>query len=422
MSVAFDSNVDLTVEIAFDNNPFDASLSFTDISSYVRQFTTKRGRANELGQFVGGTATLLLSNADNRFNPNNTSSPYYDSANARTKIQPLKPIKITATYDSVDYPVFFGFLDMIPVSFPALGADSVVQLACVDAFKILNSQTLSSAGWRLGRNGFSELGETTLLGYTDTQELSSARVSRLLNQVQFPSALRDIQTGTNQVLSQSSETSDILTLLRACETAENAQFFIGKDGKAVFRNRNYRLSNSKATTVQAIFSNDGTNLPYIDVSTSFDVHEVRNVYQWTRTGGTTQVVSDGDSVQRYRPIADVKATININDADVLSLIEQKIAETSLPIVRIDSLKVQPRQNTSIWEKALGLEFGDRISIKIVNPDNSSYTDELWIESITHTVDASSQTWDWNITLSPAGSSGWVLGQAQLGVGTRFAYT
>ena len=422
MSVAFDSNVDLTVEIAFDNNPFDASLSFTDISSYVRQFTTKRGRANELGQFVGGTATLLLSNADNRFNPNNTSSPYYDSANARTKIQPLKPIKITATYDSVDYPVFFGFLDMIPVSFPALGADSVVQLACVDAFKILNSQTLSSAGWRLGRNGFSELGETTLLGYTDTQELSSARVSRLLNQVQFPSALRDIQTGTNQVLSQSSETSDILTLLRACETAENAQFFIGKDGKAVFRNRNYRLSNSKATTVQAIFSNDGTNLPYIDVSTSFDVHEVRNVYQWTRTGGTTQVVSDGDSVQRYRPIADVKATINIKDADVLSLIEQKIAETSLPIVRIDSLKVQPRQNTSIWEKALGLEFGDRISIKIVNPDNSSYTDELWIESITHTVDASSQTWDWNITLSPAGSSGWVLGQAQLGVGTRFAYT
>jgi len=422
MSVAFDSNVDLTVEIAFDNNPFDASLSFTDISSYVRQFTTKRGRANELGQFVGGTATLLLSNADNRFNPNNTSSPYYDSANARTKIQPLKPIKITATYDSVDYPVFFGFLDMIPVSFPALGADSVVQLACVDAFKILNSQTLSSAGWRLGRNGFSELGETTLLGYTDTQELSSARVTRLLNQVQFPSALRDIQTGTNQVLSQSSETSDILTLLRACETAENAQFFIGKDGKAVFRNRNYRLSNSKATTVQAIFSNDGTNLPYIDVSTSFDVHEVRNVYQWTRTGGTTQVVSDGDSVQRYRPIADVKATININDADVLSLIEQKIAETSLPIVRIDSLKVQPRQNTSIWEKALGLEFGDRISIKIVNPDNSSYTDELWIESITHTVDASSQTWDWNITLSPAGSSGWVLGQAQLGVGTRFAYT
>ena len=422
MSVAFDSDVDLTVEVAFDNNPFDTSLSFTDISSYVRQFTTKRGRANELGQFVGGTASLLLSNADNRFNPNNTSSPYYDTANATTKIQPLKPVRIKATYDSQTYPIFFGFLDMIPVSFPALGADSVVQFNCVDAFKILNSQTLSSAGWRLGRGGFSELGESTVLGYEDSQELSSARVSRLLDQVQFPSTLRDIQTGTIQVISQSTSTSDILTNIRQCETAENAQFFIGKDGKAVFRNRDYRLANTKATTVQAIFSNDGSNLPYSDIVTSFDTHEVRNVYQWTRTGGTTQFVSDANSVQRYRPIASVQSTINVSDSDVLSIIEQKIAETSLPIVRIDSLKVNPRQNTSIWEKALGLEFGDRISVKIVNPDTSSYTDELWIESISHTVNASTQTWDWTVTLSPAGSSGWVLGQAQLGVGTRFAYT
>tara|TARA_Y100001935_G_C17307100_1_gene513055 strand:- start:884 stop:2152 length:1269 start_codon:yes stop_codon:yes gene_type:complete len=422
MSVAFDSDVDLTVEVAFDNNPFDDSLTFTDISSFVRQFNTKRGRANELGQFVGGTASLLLSNADNRFNPNNESSPFYDSANSITKIQPLKPVKISATYDSVNYPIFFGFLDTIPVSFPALGSDSVVQFNCVDSFKILNSQTLSSAGWRLGRGGFSEIGISTVLGYEDSQELSSARVSRLLDQVQFPSSLRDIQTGTLQVQSQATSNSDILSAIRQCETAENAQFFIGKDGKAVFRNRDYRISNTKAITVQASFSNDGSNLPYADIVTSFDIHEVRNVYQWTRTGGTTQFVSDSNSVLRYRPVASVESTINVSDSDVLSLIEQKIAETSLPIVRIDSLKVNPRQNTDIWEKALGLEFGDRISVKIVNPDSSSYTDELWIESIQHNVNASSQTWAWNITLSPASSSGWVLGLAQLGVGTRFAYT
>ena len=47
MSVAFDSDVDLTVQVAFDNNPFDSSLSYTDISTYVRQFNTKRGRAND---------------------------------------------------------------------------------------------------------------------------------------------------------------------------------------------------------------------------------------------------------------------------------------------------------------------------------------------------------------------------------------
>lgn len=422
MSVAFDSNVNLTVEVGFDSNPFDSTQTFTDISTYVRGFTTKRGRTNELNQFVGGTCSLLLSNADNRFNPNNTSSPYYDSANSITKIQPYKVIKITASYSSTDYTIFYGFLDTIPVSYPAFGADSVVQFNCVDAFKIFSSQNISSAGWKIGRGGFSELGISTVLGYVDEVELSSERVTRLLNLIQFPSGLRNIQVGTNNVISQANSNATILTLLNDCATAENAQFFIDDDGTATFRNRNYRLTSSNATTVQATFSNDGSNLPYTDVVTSFDINEVFNVYEWTRTGGTTQYVSDSNSVQRYRPLTSTKTTINTTDADVLSLIEQKLAETSLPIVRIDKLSANPRQDVNLWTHVLDRKFGDRISVKIVNPDSSSYTDELWIESIQHSVDASSQFWNWTVTLSPASSSGWLLGQAKLGIGTRFAYS
>ena len=33
MSVAFDDNVTLTVEVGFDSEPFDSSQSFTDISA-----------------------------------------------------------------------------------------------------------------------------------------------------------------------------------------------------------------------------------------------------------------------------------------------------------------------------------------------------------------------------------------------------
>ena len=422
MSVAFDSNVDLTVSVAFDSNPYHESQTFTDISQYVRGFTTKRGRTNELGNFVAGTCSLLLSNIDNRFNPNNTSSPYYDTANQTTKIQPNKVVKITATYNSTEYPIFYGFLNTIPVAYPNSGADSVVQFNCVDAFKLLQSLTLQSAGWRVGQGGFSELGVSTVLGYEDVVELSSERVTRLLDQVQFPNTLRNIDTGTINVQSQSSGTGTVLSSIQQCETSENAQFFIDDDGKATFRNRNYRLANTRATTVQAYFSNDGTNLPYQNVVTTFDVNEVVNVYQWTRNGGTTQFVSDADSVLKYRPITSNQTTINTNDSDVLSIIQQKINETSIPIVRIDSLSVNPRQDTSIWDKALGSKFGDRISVKIVNPDNSSYTDELWIESISHNVSSATQSWNWTMTLSPASSSGWVVGEARLGIGTRLVYT
>ena len=172
MSVAFDTNVDLTVEIGFDSDPFDETQTFTDVSQYVRQFSTNRGRVNELGQFGAGSAQIMLSNTDNRFNPSQTTY-FQDTANGRSKIQPLKQVKVSATYDGTTYVIFRGFVDSVPVKFLAEGADSIVTFTAIDAFRLFQNQTLQSVGWRLGHAGFSELGQTTKLGYVDTQELSS---------------------------------------------------------------------------------------------------------------------------------------------------------------------------------------------------------------------------------------------------------
>jgi len=420
MSVAFDSNVNLTVEIGFDSNPFDEPQSYTDVSNYVRSITTKRGRNNEMQSFNAGTFSVVLDNSDNRFNPSQTTY-YYDSVNARTKIQPLKRIRLSAEYNSTTYYLFEGFLTDIPVQFPNQGADSTVSFRATDLFQILNSSNLDDVGWKLGRGGFSELGLSTRFNYEDEQELSSERVTRLLNTIGWPNSKRNIDTGTLEVISQSSA-SNVLTAIKECETAENAQFFIGKNGNTIFRNRDYKLSNTNAINVQGTFSNDGTNLPYTDVKTSFDDNEIINVYDWIRNGGTRQFVSDADSVLRYRPIASNVTTINVSDADVLSIIEQKIAETALPILRIDGLVVTPRENINLWPQVLGREIGDRVSVKIVHPNETSFTDELWIESVSHSINASTQSWSWNVTLSPAGSSAWILGQAKLGEGTRLVYT
>ena len=419
MSVAFDSNVNLTVEIGFDSGPFDDTQTFTDVSQYVRGITMRKGRSNELGQFVSGTCSLLLSNADNRFNPTQ-STYYYDSTNARTKIQPLKVVRIRAVYDSATYDLFYGFLDQIPVSYPALGADSVVTFGCVDAFKIFQSQTIQSVGWKIGQTGFSELGVSTRLGYADEVELSSERVTRLLNSIGFPSSLRAIQTGTNNV-QQQAITKNLLAAMRECELSENAQFYIGPDGSATFRNRDYRLSNTKAINIQATFDNSGSNLPYEDVVTSFDTNEVLNVYEWTRDSGTTQYVADADSINRYTAKTSSASTINTSDADVKSIIEQNLASTSTPIERIDQLQISPRQDINLWPKVLGLGFGDRVKVNVTNPNGTTFSDEVWIESITHNISSSNQTWNYTISLSPAGSSAWILGQAKLGEGTRFAY-
>ena len=420
MPASFDSDVNITVEVAFDSEPFASSQSFTDISSYVRYFDISRGRSHELGEFRAGTLSFSVSNQDNRFNPAQTTH-FYDSTNSRTKIQPLKQVRVSATYDSSTYVIFRGFLDSVPVKFLAEGADSIVTFTAIDAFRLFQNQTLQSIGWRLGRTGFAELGQTTRLGYSDAQELSSVRVSRILNAIGFPSSQRTINTGSKNVITQA-VTTNVLTALKECETAENGQFFISKDGKATFRNRSYKFTNSLAINSQATFDNSGSNLPYTNVVVSFDDNEVINAYSWTRSGGTTQFIADADSVQRFTALGSSETTINTTDADVFGIIQQKLSETSIPIIRIDGLTINPRQDTSIWAQALGRELGDRITVNIVNTDGSTFSDELFIESITHSVNASSQTWNWTLTLSPASSSSWVLGQALLGVGTRFAYS
>ena len=178
MPASFDSDVDIKVEVAFDSEPFDASQSFTDISTYVRYFDISRGRSHELGDFRAGTLSFSVSNQDNRFNPSQTTH-FYDSTNGRTKIQPLKQVRVSAIYDSSTYVIFRGFLDVVPVKFLAEGADSIVTFTAIDAFRLFQNQTFQSVGWRVGRTGFTELGQTTRLGYGDAEELSSVRVSRI---------------------------------------------------------------------------------------------------------------------------------------------------------------------------------------------------------------------------------------------------
>jgi len=48
MSANFDSNVSLTLQVAFDSEPFDESQSYTDITTYLRAFTTRRGEQTRL--------------------------------------------------------------------------------------------------------------------------------------------------------------------------------------------------------------------------------------------------------------------------------------------------------------------------------------------------------------------------------------
>lgn len=130
------------VEIAFDDGPYVVSPTWTDVTSYVREFGTSRGVPDDWTLQADGSATVTLSNRDRRFDPFNTSGPYYG------KLLPRRQIRIRATSGGTTYDVFRGFIAGWPPEWTDAGYDSTVTLSCFDALQLLGSSSMP-ADWAM---------------------------------------------------------------------------------------------------------------------------------------------------------------------------------------------------------------------------------------------------------------------------------
>jgi hypothetical protein len=147
MSVTLYDNVTFTVEIGFatssGNNkvPLGGLLTdivWTDVTDYVREVSTQRGRNSELDEFATGTARLTLSNRDRRFDPEFSTGPYFG------ELTPGRPIRVRGKYATgATFDLFFGFIDDWQQNY-FNPSDSTVTISASDAFKVLNSLQLDS--------------------------------------------------------------------------------------------------------------------------------------------------------------------------------------------------------------------------------------------------------------------------------------
>jgi len=127
------------VEIAFNDGPYVASPTWTDVTTYVRAASIDRGRSDDWSDFYGA-ASVTLDNRTRLFDPFYTSGTYYG------KLLPRRQIRITATYGATSYPVFRGYINGWPPTWTNAGKDSTVTLSCMDALGLLASETLP-ADW-----------------------------------------------------------------------------------------------------------------------------------------------------------------------------------------------------------------------------------------------------------------------------------
>jgi len=174
---------------------------------------------------------------------------------------------------------------------------------------------------------------------------------------------------------------------------------------------------------EASFGQGVGELNYVDIVTSYDDDKIINTVQRTRTGGTTQVAISSDSVERFGSnVLTQSGTLNTDDSDVLSIAEQIVVANDIPQTIIESLSFTPRENVSLWAKALGLDLGSFVQASVTTTASTTETYDLFIERIKHTVDARNKTWNWQIGLSPAATGAWILGVNRLGIDTNLSYT
>ena len=411
MSIQWDTDIALHVDAAFGEVPYATSPAWTDVAPYVRGIEIGRGQIPAaLPNITAGSTTLLLDNADGRFDPSNTQSPYDPDVTLTV------PIRIQATYGGATYPRYYGFATAWNIAYPDFMKDSVAVVDCIDGLQLLNQFDLVEVSY-------------------PAQSVAD-RIDAVLDDVGWPSAWRTIDTDIDStILAFAVGTEGVTAFSHFADIAQSTagRFFVDASGNFVYHNR---ARNSDGGAQKATFG--PSDLQYLDIVPRYDDDFLYNTV--VVTGDFTVVTtSDATSITAHgvRSLAVDGSVVPRTEA--LNSAEWYLARHKDQATRIASITTMPQKSpTTMWTPILGLELLDAVLVKTEPPGSG---DDLYQQvSIQHITE--SITLDtWEITLDchplsdldvspfwilgtsqlgPVVSSNWILGESLLGTGTTLA--
>jgi hypothetical protein len=166
----------------------------------------------------------------------------------------------------------------------------------------------------------------------------------------------------------------VLEELRNTERAEQGFLFISKDGTITMLRDLYQ-GTSPYNVVQATFDDDGTDLPYRDLTLDYSETFLYNEITISAVGGELYTDEDATSIGEYgkRTLALLDIPIS-NAADVTSIAANKLVVYKDPIERITSLGVFLYDTVSI-SQVLSLDLGARVRILRTHPAGGARIDQ-----------------------------------------------
>jgi len=366
--------LDDTLKGVLNNTEYvlDGTTEFASVMDSVTNVTARRGRRDIGDTFSAGTMTFTIQDVDGIFNPFDENSPYYDTAESKPGLAPMREVKLIR-YSSTNVAelLFLGYVVNYDYNF-ALGGLDTVTVYCADQFYLL--------------------AQTYLDEYNVSAQTSGERINSVLSlpEVDFPLAQRDINTGTvnlghDAAYTVPAGTNVLQYIAQINDTAEFGRLFMSRAGILTFEPR---VGSTLSASV-ADFHDDGTNYKYRGVGISFEADSVVNRAVVTALDNKTATATDAGSIATY--------FIQTNSITNSLLHVQGEIDTAAsyllnpePEARYTSVETAFLMLTTAQKDTLAtVDIGDTITIEKTFPSGAGTTQlaqELSVEGIEHYLD------------------------------------
>jgi hypothetical protein len=326
----------------------DSVAVIVDVSNQVNRIETNRGRTALSDEFQTGSLTLRITDQSGDFNPQNPASPYY------ILLTPMKKVQITATYGSVTYPVFAGYITSYVTTYPDDGEGvAITTIQAVDAFRL------------------AQLAQISTVAGTSAGQLSGARVDDILDQISWPASQRDIDPGLTTLQADPGTNRTALQALFTVANSEYGAIYVDADNNFVFQDRGVTAGSIGGTPT--VFADDGSGITYFDATWILNDVLVFNKATITRAGGSPQVALNQASIDKYFLHSYFLDNLLMeSDAVALNYARAYVASRQETTIRVDAIVLDlytPSYNSGIVA-ALDLDFFDPITVKTTQPGGS----------------------------------------------------
>ena len=358
-----------------------------DLSSQTRQISISRGRNIMRDTYEAGNCTVRVIDQDGSFNPQNPASPYFGY------LTPLRKVRVAATTATAQEFLFSGYVTDYKYTYPTGQELGYVDINCADAFRL-----------------FSMANVTTVASATAGQT-TGTRIDKILDQVDFPSSMRFIDTGSTTVQVDPGTTRSSLLAIQVAEFTEQGAFFVLPSGEVEFKDRADVVASLAATPIEF---NQTTGIPYSDLKFAFDDKLIINQAAMKRIGGSTVSSEDVDSVVKYFPHGmNVDNLIAQTDAQVQDIADIYVATRKETTIRIDAMTVDLLDPAVPTDTIIGLDYFNNIKITNVQPDGSTIVKTLQVQGLAWDITPNSMKCTVT-TLEPI-VEGFIIGSATSGI-------